>query len=313
LATWADGRNAIAVKGRVVATTGADETATNSGLARLAINTGEYFRPGVLSVIKAGSGTGTVMSSPVGISCGTSCAMSLATGESITLTAAPASGSVFLGWHASAPLGTQASCAGTGTCEITGGGRDVEVTAVFGETLVTVAQVGSGTGTVTSSPTDISCGTSCATHVALGDSLTLAADPAPNSSFLGWASECTGTEPCGVCSGTGSCTVKGSGFDITVWAVFVATLPDTRIETASISSKSGTAAFEFDATGTGTASGFWCELRRAKTRKTTGLRDCGSPKTYNHLKPGRYTFEVRAIGPGGTDPTPAKTSFRIKR
>jgi len=29
------------------------------------------------------------------------------------------------------------------------------------------------------------------------------------------------------------------------------------------------------------------------------------------LKPGKYTFEVRAVGPGGPDPSPAKKKFKI--
>jgi hypothetical protein len=29
------------------------------------------------------------------------------------------------------------------------------------------------------------------------------------------------------------------------------------------------------------------------------------------LKPGKYTFKVRAVGPGGTDPSPAKKKFTI--
>ncbi len=36
-----------------------------------------------------------------------------------------------------------------------------------------------------------------------------------------------------------------------------------------------------------------------------------SPQTYKHLKPGKYRFAVRAVGPGGTDPSPAKKRFKI--
>jgi hypothetical protein len=38
---------------------------------------------------------------------------------------------------------------------------------------------------------------------------------------------------------------------------------------------------------------------------------CRSRKTYKHLKPGKYTFEVRAFNAAGADPTPAKKSFTI--
>jgi fibronectin-binding autotransporter adhesin len=39
---------------------------------------------------------------------------------------------------------------------------------------------------------------------------------------------------------------------------------------------------------------------------------CSSPKSYK-VKPGKHTFSVRAIGPGGTDATPAKISFKVVR
>ena len=93
---------------------------------------------------------------------------------------------------------------------------------------------------------------------------------------------------------------------------FRAMLPSTHITKASISSKEHTAAFEFEAAGAGTAFGFQCELRRVKHSKPR-FKDCRSPKMYKHLKPGNYTFEVRTLGSGGSDPTPAKKNFKIAR
>src|SRR5207247_3352686 len=52
----------------------------------------------VLTVAKAGTGSGTVTSTPAGITCGASCFASYASGTAVTLTATPASGSVFTGW-----------------------------------------------------------------------------------------------------------------------------------------------------------------------------------------------------------------------
>jgi hypothetical protein len=43
------------------------------------------------------------------------------------------------------------------------------------------------------------------------------------------------------------------------------------------------------------------------------LRRCTSPKVFRNLKPGRYTFEVRVIGPVAPDATPARFSFRIPK
>lgn len=63
-----------------------------------------------LTVTKAGTGSGTVTSSPAGINCGTSCAADFAFNSTVTLTAAPATGSTFAGWSG--------ACKGTGTCSV---------------------------------------------------------------------------------------------------------------------------------------------------------------------------------------------------
>lgn len=64
-----------------------------------------------LTVTKAGSGSGTVTSSPAGINCGTACSEPYASNTGVTLTATPASGSVFAGWSG--------ACTGTGSCTVT--------------------------------------------------------------------------------------------------------------------------------------------------------------------------------------------------
>jgi hypothetical protein len=87
--------------------------------------------------------------------------------------------------------------------------------------------------------------------------------------------------------------------------------PNTKITKAKVKHRRHKAKFKFKATGA-TATSFQCKLKR-KRHKATGWKRCSSPKTYRHLKRGRYTFKVRAIGPGGKDKTPAKKSFRIKR
>ena len=63
-----------------------------------------------LTVGKAGTGSGTVTSSPAGISCGSDCSESYASGTSVTLTASAVGGSTFAGWSG--------ACSGTGTCTV---------------------------------------------------------------------------------------------------------------------------------------------------------------------------------------------------
>jgi hypothetical protein len=63
-----------------------------------------------LSVSKNGTGSGTVTSSPIGISCGTDCSESYTSGIQVTLTAEPASGSTFGGWSGACSGSTGLSC-----------------------------------------------------------------------------------------------------------------------------------------------------------------------------------------------------------
>jgi hypothetical protein len=84
--------------------------------------------------------------------------------------------------------------------------------------------------------------------------------------------------------------------------------PSTKITKAKIDSKGRKARFKFRAIGGST--GFQCAL--AKGHRKPRFKKCGSPKTYGHLKDGKYTFAVRALSSAGADPTPAKRQFRIR-
>lgn len=64
--------------------------------------------------------------------------------------------------------------------------------------LVAVAIQGDGSGSVTSSPSGISCGLDCGEEYPQGTSLTLSATPAADSVFDGWS---------GACSGKGTCSL----------------------------------------------------------------------------------------------------------
>jgi hypothetical protein len=90
------------------------------------------------------------------------------------------------------------------------------------------------------------------------------------------------------------------------------TPPETTITKAAINKKKRHASFTF--TALGTATGFQCELVKPKKKHhkkpKASFTSCSSPKAYKHLKPGRYTFEVRAINSTGPDPTPATKKFK---
>ncbi len=159
------------------------------------VSTDQYM----LSVSLAGTGSGTVTSAPVGITCsasGSDCQEEYPQATRVTLTPTPEDGSTFAGWGG--------ACSGTGTCTVTMN-QAQSVTATF-NTLppppasyeLSVAAAGTGSGTVTSSPAGINCGSDCVQSFASGSTVTLTATPSDESSFAGWG---------GACSGTGTCTV----------------------------------------------------------------------------------------------------------
>lgn len=141
-----------------------------------------------LSVSKAGTGAGSVTSTPAGISCGSICSADFPAGGSVTLSASATSG-VFAGWSG--------GCSGTGLC-IVPMTAATAVTATFtaGTFSLTVVKAGTGTGTVTSSPAGINCGATCAASFA--SATTLTATASTGSLFMGWSG--------GGCTGVGSCT-----------------------------------------------------------------------------------------------------------
>jgi hypothetical protein len=146
-----------------------------------------------LSLTKDGAGSGTVTSSPPGLSCNAACSaisVPFPTGTAVTLTAAASSGSAFTGWSG--------ACSGTGTCQVTMD-QARSVTATFEPTYtLEVALAGTGSGSVGSSPAGIDCGSTCSAAFVDGTVVTLSAAPGGGSSFTGWS---------GACSGTGSCQV----------------------------------------------------------------------------------------------------------
>lgn len=142
-----------------------------------------------ISVAKAGLGTGTVTSSPAGITCGADCTEAYAPGTLVTLTAAPGVNSVFAGWSG--------ACTGTGSCVVTVNSA-ISVTATFNSTLpvLTVTSAGTGSGVVSSSPAGINCGGDCSEPYPIGTLVTLTALPNIGSVFTGWSGGCAGTLPC---------------------------------------------------------------------------------------------------------------------
>ncbi len=146
-------------------------------------------------------GAGTVSSSPGGVVCSDgTCSGDFTHGTAVTLTAVPASGSVFVSWFG--------DCTGTSaTCTLTAAG-DMSATAYFGDPWsLYVLLAGPGGGRVTSSPAGINCvsggpAAGCNTILSFNTSVVLTAVPNVDSRFAGWGGE--GVK-CGIAA---SCTVS---------------------------------------------------------------------------------------------------------
>ncbi len=191
-----------------------------------------------LTITKMGGGTGTVTSSPAGISCGATCTANFAYGTPVTLTATPANGSTFAGWSGG-------GCSGTGLCVTTVTGM-TPITAMFtvNSYLLTVTPAGTGTGTVTSSPAGINCGADCTESYLFNTPVTLtAAANTTTSNFTGWSG--------GGCSGTSTCSVTMSQAQ-TVTAMF--TLKQVTLRVTSSGDGSGTVS------GNGVSCGATCSV-----------------------------------------------------
>ena len=150
------------------------------------------------------SGSGMVTSTPSGISCGSTCSASFDSGASVTLNETPASGWSFTSWSG--------ACTGSGSCQVTMSAAK-SVTATFTQITYTLSAGVSGSGTVTSTPSGISCGSTCSASFNSGTQVTLNETPASGWVFSGWS---------GACSGVGSCVVTMSAAESVTAAFLIA-------------------------------------------------------------------------------------------
>ena len=152
--------------------------------------------PTVLAVVKSGSGT--VVSSPAGINCGTTCSAGFPSGTAVRLSATPDSGQAFAYWSG--------MCSGAAsTCTLTlGGGTSVAgasfVSANTAKYRLTTARkmTNGGDGAVESVDGTINCGSTCTRLYYPQTVITLSAKPSAGSTFSGWTGACSGKSTCSV-------------------------------------------------------------------------------------------------------------------
>jgi hypothetical protein len=164
-----------------------------------------------LQVTKAGSGSGTVTSSPAGIECGATCAASFDQDSTVILSGVSGLHSETVQWSGCDSMSGE-------ECEVKmSAARSVTATFNLEPAYVlytlSVTKGGTGSGIVTSTPAGIECGSSCSTEVLSKTKVTLTAIPAEGSVFDHWSG--------GSCSGSGPCerTINSTR---TVHAVFTA-------------------------------------------------------------------------------------------
>jgi FtsP/CotA-like multicopper oxidase with cupredoxin domain len=143
----------------------------------------------VVAVTRTGNGSGTVVSSPAGIDCGTTCTAPFDVGTVLTLTPHADAGMQFNGWSG--------DCSGAGAFSTTLA-SDLACNAEFaiGPQVLGVLIAGNGSGSVTSTPVGIDCtspgGGGCTASFAHGTAVSLDATPGAGATFAGWGGDCSG-------------------------------------------------------------------------------------------------------------------------
>jgi len=140
----------------------------------------------MLFVARLGADDDLVTSNPPGISCGVTCAAGFDYGTIVTLTAIPGAFSTFAGWSG--------ACA-SDPCIVTMDAAK-QVTATFALVTFPLTVTKVGTGTVSSTPPGIACGSACAANFGYGTLVTLTAAPDLGYRFVSWDGACTGSVGC---------------------------------------------------------------------------------------------------------------------
>ncbi|MFB9311756.1 Ig-like domain-containing protein [Nocardioides plantarum] len=226
-----------------------------------------------LAVATAGSGTGTITGDVIGVGgtdldCGTVCEADFDRFTSVSLTAVPRQAdSRFVGWTG--------ACVTTAVVCTTQLADAATATAHFELNTLRVERAGGGTGTVTSSPSGLACGSTCTASYPDLARVVLTATPAAGSTFAGWSAPCA-TE------GTGTCAVTMAGAR-TVTATFITT-PGITVSIAGTGADHGTVAASSGGISCGSAGLAGCSATYSpgQTVTLTAFSDSGSSVRFDH-------------------------------
>jgi hypothetical protein len=151
-----------------------------------------------LKVTKAGTGTGTVTSSPAGINCGGTCTTTYTNGTVVTLSAVSGPNTVPATWTGCAKVIAENKCEVSMTAN-----KAITATFKLNQVELNVSKGGLGTGTVKSTPAGIECGAKCAAKFDEGSTVTLTGSPGANTEAVKWSG-------CSSVNGEGKCLVTMS-------------------------------------------------------------------------------------------------------
>ena len=147
-----------------------------------------------LTAYKAGTGNGTISSEPFGVGVGMIApydSAKYAAGTRVTLTAAPASGSVFAGWTGDCAEKEGVACVVEMDAEKSATSRFNPSGVTFHDLKVSL-EGPTGSGKVTSTDGGIDCGDRCTDSFEQGKAVKLTAVPSTGFEFAGWSGACTG-------------------------------------------------------------------------------------------------------------------------
>ena len=130
--------------------------------------------------------SGSVVSNPSGIDCGSDCLESYTAGKLVTLIPVPAANSKFAGWSGDADCSDGA---------VTMNAAKI-CTAKFAIKAVTLSVSKKGKGKVASVASGIDCGTHCSINAVAGSAVSLRATADAGFVFSGWTGGCAGTGDC---------------------------------------------------------------------------------------------------------------------
>jgi hypothetical protein len=155
--------------------------------------------------------------------------------------------------------GSAGKCSGTEPCSFVLE-EDSTVEAVFVPITrsLTVKKAGVGTGTVSSEPAGINCGSTCTAKFTQGSKVTLKATAVSGSTFAGWSGE--------GCTGTGTCVVTLEEANATVTATFTSNSVVMRSLTVT---KSGTGSGTVTSEPAGIGCGSTCSAKFAEGTEVT--------------------------------------------